>query len=70
MDGTWIRKMKPALTRYLNRFSDCFRRKTPGELRAKKRWQPIVLAHAEPTNSWDRHLALSDLRNAFRIFKA
>ena len=24
MNGTWIRQMRPALTRYLDRFSDCF----------------------------------------------
>lgn len=27
MDSSWIRQVKPSLTRYLNRFSNCFSRK-------------------------------------------
>lgn len=68
MDGTWIRKMKPALTRYLNGFSDCFRRKdtrahmptyVQGQLSnlARKSVEPIALAAGVPVRTLQEFLA-------------
>lgn len=68
MDGTWIRQMKPALTRYLNRFSDCFSRKdtrshmpvyVQGQLSdlARKSVEPIALAAGVPVRTLQEFLA-------------
>ncbi len=62
MDGTWIRQMKPALTRFLNRFSDCFSRKDTrahmptyieGQLSNldRKSVEPIALAAGVPVRT-------------------
>ena len=68
MDGTWIRQMKPALTRYLNRFSDCFIRKdtrahmptyVEGQLSNldRKSVEPIALAAGVPVRTLQEFLA-------------
>jgi SRSO17 transposase len=68
MDGTWIRQMKPALTRYLNRFSDCFSRKdtrahmptyVEGQLSNldRKSVEPIALAAGVPVRTLQEFLA-------------
>ncbi len=68
MDGTWIRQMKPALTHYLNRFSDCFRRKgtqahipvyVQGQLSNldRKSVEPIALAAGIPVRTLQEFLA-------------
>ncbi|QEG22865.1 IS701 family transposase [Mariniblastus fucicola] len=68
MDGTWIRQMKPALTRFLNRFSDCFSRKdtrahmptyVQGQLSnlARKSVEPIALAAGVPVRTLQEFLA-------------
>ena len=68
MDGTWIRQMKPALTRYLNRFSDCFNRKdtrshmptyVEGQLSNldRKSVEPIALAAGVPVRTLQEFLA-------------
>jgi len=68
MDGTWIRQMKPALTRYLDRFSDCFSRKdtrahmptyVEGQLSNldRKSVEPIALAAGVPVRTLQEFLA-------------
>lgn len=68
MDGTWIRQMKPALSRYLNRYSDCFKRKdtrahmptyVQGQLSnlARKSVEPIALAAGVPVRTLQEFLA-------------
>jgi len=68
MDGTWIRQMKPALTSYLNRFSDCFSRKdtrshmptyVQGQLSdlARKSVEPIALAAGVPVRTLQEFLS-------------
>ena len=68
MDVTWIRQMKPALTRYLNRYSDCFIRKdtrahmptyVQGQLSnlARKSVEPIALAAGVPVRTLQEFLA-------------
>ena len=68
MDGTWIRQMKPALTRYLARFSDCFSRKdtrahmptyVEGQLSNldRKSVEPIALAAGVPVRTLQEFLS-------------
>ncbi len=68
MDGMWIRQMKPALTRYLNRFADCFSRKdtrahmptyVQGQLSNldRKSVEPIALAAGVPVRTLQEFLA-------------
>ena len=68
MDATQIRKMKPELTRYLNRFADCFRRKdTRGHLPVyvqgqlsnlpRKSVEPIALAAGVPVRTLQEFLS-------------
>ena len=68
MDGMWIRQMKPALTRYLNRFSDCFRRTdtfahlptyVQGQLSDldRKSVEPIALAAGVPVRTLQEFLS-------------
>lgn len=68
MDVTWIRQMKPALTRYLDRFSDCFRREdtrahlpvyVQGQLSNldRKSVEPIALAAGVPVRTLQEFLA-------------
>ncbi len=68
MDGTWIRQMKPELTRYLNRYSDCFSRKdtrahmpvyVQGQLSDldRKSVEPIALAAGVPVRTLQEFLS-------------
>ena len=68
MNGTWIRQMRPALTRYLDRFSDCFLRKdtrahmptyVEGQLSNlnRKSVEPIALAAGVPVRTLQEFLA-------------
>ena len=68
MDSTWIRQMKPALTLYLTRFSDCFSRKDTrahmptyiqGQLSKldRKSVEPIALAAGVPVRTLQEFLA-------------
>ena len=68
MDGNWIRQMKPELTRYLNRFSDCFNRKdtrahmptyVQGQLSNldRKSVEPIALAAGVPVRTLQEFLS-------------
>ncbi len=68
MDATQIRQMKPELTRFLNRFADCFRRKdTRGHLPVyvqgqlsnlpRKSVEPIALAANVPVRTLQEFLS-------------
>ena len=68
MDSGWIRRMKPELTRYLARFSDCFSRKdtrahmpvyVQGQLSnlTRKSVEPIALAAGVPVRTLQEFLA-------------
>jgi len=68
MDADQIRRMKPELTRYLNRFADCFRRKdtrahmpvyVEGQLSnlPRKSVEPIALAARVPVRTLQEFLS-------------
>jgi SRSO17 transposase len=68
MDGTWIRQMKPELTRYLSRYSECFSRKdtrahmptyVQGQLSNldRKSVEPIALAAGVPVRTLQEFLS-------------